>query len=384
MPLQARRAGRPQRPVDPGNGPGQQLAIALRKLREDSGSPTYRVMAGRVHYSASALARAASGTELPGRDLVLAYVRACGGDQAEWEQRWAAAADAAAGGGECDAAPAPTAALPAAAGPDGPAPAAAAPAVPGDARALAAGSPRRAVTRRRRAVRARGAVVPLGLAVVIAGVAVLVLEKDRSRDSASPDHLRGVPAASSSIRPGGGPPDATGARAATPPAPAATAVSWSAFSGPVCASSGAKELAFYSAPQAPAPWHATAVSGPSGYGCADPQYTSLSGSTTSWNNDADWVFTPGRAVTACRFRIYIPRGTWSGSAAYRAYPDDESDGANGQAIATFTVDQAADAGGWADSPQITFSTGTIDLEITDEGAAAQPGAVADVVLAACS
>ena len=88
----ASRAGRPQRPVDPGAGPGQQLALALRELREDSGNPTYRAMAERAHYSASALARAASGTAFPGRDLVLAYARSCGGDEAEWDQRWAAAA----------------------------------------------------------------------------------------------------------------------------------------------------------------------------------------------------------------------------------------------------------------------------------------------------
>jgi Helix-turn-helix domain len=88
----ASRAGRPQRPVDPGAGPGQQLALALRRLREDSGNPTYRAMAERAHYSASALARAASGAAFPSRDLVRAYVRSCGGDQAEWDQRWAAAA----------------------------------------------------------------------------------------------------------------------------------------------------------------------------------------------------------------------------------------------------------------------------------------------------
>ena len=88
----ASRAGRPQRPVDPGDGPGQQLALAMRGLRESSGNPTYRAMAGRAHYSASALARAASGTAFPSRDLVLAYVLSCGGDQAEWDQCWAAAA----------------------------------------------------------------------------------------------------------------------------------------------------------------------------------------------------------------------------------------------------------------------------------------------------
>jgi hypothetical protein len=90
--LQARHAGRPQQPVDPGGGPVQQLALALRKLREDSGNPPYHVMAARAHYSRSALARAASGAALPSRSLVLAYVQSCGGDKAEWDQRWAAAA----------------------------------------------------------------------------------------------------------------------------------------------------------------------------------------------------------------------------------------------------------------------------------------------------
>jgi hypothetical protein len=98
----ASRVGRPQRPLAPGGSPEQELALALRRLREDSGNPTYRVMAGRAYYSASALARAASGAALPSRDLVLAYVRACGGDQAEWDKRWAAAAARAGQGGELE------------------------------------------------------------------------------------------------------------------------------------------------------------------------------------------------------------------------------------------------------------------------------------------
>ena len=49
-------------------------------------------MAKRVPYSASTLARAASGDSLPHRDLALAYVRACGGDEDEWRSRWDAAA----------------------------------------------------------------------------------------------------------------------------------------------------------------------------------------------------------------------------------------------------------------------------------------------------
>lgn len=100
--MQQRRAGRPQRPVDPGGGPGQQLALALRQLREDSGSPTYQAMARQAHYSASTLARAASGTMFPSRDLVLAYAQACGADPAEWERRWSEAAAGSGYGGNRD------------------------------------------------------------------------------------------------------------------------------------------------------------------------------------------------------------------------------------------------------------------------------------------
>jgi hypothetical protein len=92
MQQEVRRPGRPERPVDPGNSPEEAFAFALRKLREDSGSPAYRAMARRVPYSASTLARAASGASLPHRDLALAYVRACGGDENEWRHRWDTAA----------------------------------------------------------------------------------------------------------------------------------------------------------------------------------------------------------------------------------------------------------------------------------------------------
>ena len=62
-----------------GNSAQGEFAFALRKLREDNGSPTYRAMSRRVPYAASTLARAASGAALPHRDPALAYVRACGG-----------------------------------------------------------------------------------------------------------------------------------------------------------------------------------------------------------------------------------------------------------------------------------------------------------------
>jgi hypothetical protein len=38
------------------------------------------------------LSSAASGTVFPTREVTLAYAKACGGDMAEWDRRWAATA----------------------------------------------------------------------------------------------------------------------------------------------------------------------------------------------------------------------------------------------------------------------------------------------------
>ncbi|SEB77059.1 WD40 repeat [Streptomyces misionensis] len=85
-------AGRPERPLDPAEGPLQRLAFDLRKLRTDAGSPTYRRMAARTGAGASTLSQAAAGERLPTLATVLAYAQACGGDPAEWERRWRQAA----------------------------------------------------------------------------------------------------------------------------------------------------------------------------------------------------------------------------------------------------------------------------------------------------
>ncbi|MGW7253603.1 nSTAND1 domain-containing NTPase [Streptomyces sp. NPDC054834] len=81
-------AGRPESPLDPSAGPVQRLAFELRKLRSEAGSPTYRAMAERTGHGASTLSQAAAGERLPTLPVVLAYVRACAGDQEEWEERW--------------------------------------------------------------------------------------------------------------------------------------------------------------------------------------------------------------------------------------------------------------------------------------------------------
>jgi WD40 repeat protein len=64
------------------------FAADLRTLREDAGTPTYRQLSARAHYSAAALSEAASGRKLPSLPVTLAYVRACDGDVVAWEQRW--------------------------------------------------------------------------------------------------------------------------------------------------------------------------------------------------------------------------------------------------------------------------------------------------------
>jgi transcriptional regulator with XRE-family HTH domain len=85
---------RPEKPIDPVSGPIAEFAHALRDLRAQVGSPPYKAMAKRVHYSVGALSQAASGARLPTWEVTRAYVRACGGPEDEWQQRWRQAAAA--------------------------------------------------------------------------------------------------------------------------------------------------------------------------------------------------------------------------------------------------------------------------------------------------
>jgi WD40 repeat protein len=83
-------AGRPERRLDPQDGPVARFALELRALRERAGLPSYRRMAARAHFSHTALSEAAGGSRLPSVEVTLAFVRACDGDVAEWERRWRA------------------------------------------------------------------------------------------------------------------------------------------------------------------------------------------------------------------------------------------------------------------------------------------------------
>ena len=77
--------GRRERPLPP--GPLYELAHGLRELRAGTGM-TYRALARKAGYSASALSAAASGDALPTLEILLAYAEACGGGREEWSRRW--------------------------------------------------------------------------------------------------------------------------------------------------------------------------------------------------------------------------------------------------------------------------------------------------------
>ena len=63
------------------------FARDLRALRAKA-ELDYEEMAERSHYTMKTLASAAGGLRLPTLPVAIAYVRACDGDVAEWEDRW--------------------------------------------------------------------------------------------------------------------------------------------------------------------------------------------------------------------------------------------------------------------------------------------------------
>jgi hypothetical protein len=83
---------RAERPLDRDGSALTQFADDLRKLREAAGSPPYRELGRRAHFSATTLSDAAGGRRLPSLIVTLAYVAACDGDRDEWERRWHAVA----------------------------------------------------------------------------------------------------------------------------------------------------------------------------------------------------------------------------------------------------------------------------------------------------
>jgi transcriptional regulator with XRE-family HTH domain len=79
--------GRPEEPLHRDGSPLTEFAFWLRDLRRRSGL-TYERLAGRAHYAVSTVQEAAAGRRFPTLRVTLAYVAACGGDQAAWRVYW--------------------------------------------------------------------------------------------------------------------------------------------------------------------------------------------------------------------------------------------------------------------------------------------------------
>lgn len=97
--------GRPEKPVDPPEGPVAEFALQLRARRRDAGL-TYWQMTRRAHYSVPALSLAASGRQRPSWEVTKAYLLACNTphDQIDgaWRKRWERLAGAADGEEQLD------------------------------------------------------------------------------------------------------------------------------------------------------------------------------------------------------------------------------------------------------------------------------------------
>jgi hypothetical protein len=65
----------------------ESFARDLRALRAKA-ELEYPELAETSHYTMKTLASAAGGLRLPTLPVAVAYVRACGGNVAEWEERW--------------------------------------------------------------------------------------------------------------------------------------------------------------------------------------------------------------------------------------------------------------------------------------------------------
>jgi len=66
------------------------FAGELRLMRERAGSPSFRELARRAHFSVSTLAEATAGRRLPSEQVVRAFAAACGEDPDSWAARLAA------------------------------------------------------------------------------------------------------------------------------------------------------------------------------------------------------------------------------------------------------------------------------------------------------
>ncbi|MEU1604147.1 DUF2690 domain-containing protein [Micromonospora matsumotoense] len=90
-----------------GEGRHHGFVADLARLRREAGQPSLRKMSVTAHYSHTALAGVLSGARLPSLELTMAFVRACGGDEAAWRVRWHREAGAGRAAGPTTAGPDP-------------------------------------------------------------------------------------------------------------------------------------------------------------------------------------------------------------------------------------------------------------------------------------
>ncbi len=79
--------GRPEEPLDRDGSPVREFAFWLRDLRRRSGL-TYEQLGRATHYATSTVQAATAGRRLPTLKVTVAFVRACGGDEAQWRWYW--------------------------------------------------------------------------------------------------------------------------------------------------------------------------------------------------------------------------------------------------------------------------------------------------------
>lgn len=79
--------GRPQEQLDRDGSPIREFAFWLRDLRNGSGL-TYEELGKKAHYATSTVQAATAGQRLPTRQVVMAFVQACGGDTEAWGTYW--------------------------------------------------------------------------------------------------------------------------------------------------------------------------------------------------------------------------------------------------------------------------------------------------------
>jgi len=74
-------------PASKGDDNKATFLAEFRALRDRAGLE-YEELAAKAHYPTDVLRDAELGPGLPGLPVLAAYVRACGGDETEWEERW--------------------------------------------------------------------------------------------------------------------------------------------------------------------------------------------------------------------------------------------------------------------------------------------------------